>query len=166
MKVSASQRFPFSVLALNPYKGPARKISYETRKRREKASSQGSQKKKAVNGSRRKAMDREGWLLSEELGPVDSEAGSASARECQRSWWLCRNLARIHARDSQMQRKPHKSVTDFSLLALEENLNQCLFVFLFFHPLGSVCCVFVKQCEMPLTGYVRNHYRLDGHELI
>ena len=35
---------------------------------------------RAVNRSQKKAMVREKWLLSEKLGPVDSEARSANAR--------------------------------------------------------------------------------------
>ena len=78
--VSASQRSPLSVLVRNPHRRFVRKISYETGRRRGKARSQGSQQKRAVSDSRGKVTFRERRLLSEELGPVDPEAESASAR--------------------------------------------------------------------------------------
>ena len=92
--------------------------------------------------------DREKRLPSEESGPVAlKNQDSQRERMSQRSWWLYGNFGRIHIRDSQMHRKPHKSVTNFFLLALGANPSSCWFVLLFFHPLGCVCCVlFVKQC--------------------
>ena len=66
----------------------------------------------------------------------------------QRSWWLCGNFARIHARDCSQKHRmlgkyhklppscassKHKSVFDCSL---------------FFHPLGYVCCVLCVLKEM------------------
>ena len=55
-------------------------------------------------------------------GPVNRGRVGEGERTSQHSRWLCRNLARIHARDSpQMYRKLHKSVTNFSLLALGAN---------------------------------------------
>ena len=41
---------------------------------------EGRQGPRAVNRSRGKATVREGWLLNEELGPVDIEAGWANVR--------------------------------------------------------------------------------------
>ena len=75
--VSASQRIPSSVLARNPHKGRAFEITYETGRRRVKATSQGSEQKKAVSrrGQSTKVKRRE-----QELGPVDSEAGLANVR--------------------------------------------------------------------------------------
>ena len=61
-------------------KGLAREISCETGGRRGKARSQSSQQKKGVSNSQGKATVRERRLPSEELGPVDPEARSASAR--------------------------------------------------------------------------------------
>ena len=78
--VSARQRISLSVLVRNPHKVLVREISYETGRRRENAMSQSSQQKRVVSDSLGKATVRERWLLSEELGPVDPEAGSASAR--------------------------------------------------------------------------------------
>ena len=90
-------------------------------------------------------------LLSEELGSVDPEAGLANVS--QRSWWLCGNFARIHARDS-----PQKSVINFSLLALGANPSSWLFVLCStLSVVYVVSCVFVKQFEMPLAGDERNH---------
>ena len=83
-----------------------------------------------------------------------------SERISQRSWWLCGNFARIHTHaSSQKHRKQHKSVTNFSLLALGANPSLCLFV-LFSSALSVVYvvfCVSVKKCEIPLAGDERNH---------
>ena len=68
--VSASQRIPLSVLARNLHaRFPTRSEEDEER-----------QSPRAVNRSRGTVMVRERRLPSEELGPVDSEAGSTSAR--------------------------------------------------------------------------------------
>ena len=78
--VSDNQRIPLFVLAWKPHNGPAREISDETGRSREKATSQGSQQNKAVNRSRGKTTVRERRLLSEELGPVDSKPRTVNAR--------------------------------------------------------------------------------------
>ena len=67
------------VLARNPYKGLAPEISYETGRRWGKARFKGNQRKNGVSDSRGKATVRERRLLSVKVGPVDPEAGSASA---------------------------------------------------------------------------------------
>ena len=99
----------------------------------------------------------EGWLLGDKLGPVDPEAGLANARGCVSVPGGCvvillgYTLVIVHS-------KHHKSVTNFSLLALGDNPSPCLFV-LFFHLsiVYVVSCVFVKKCEISLTGDERNH---------
>ena len=78
--VNASQRIPLSVLVRNQHKGLAHEISHETGRRRGKARSKDSQQKKAVNWSRGKVTVRERRPLSEELGPVESEAGLVNVR--------------------------------------------------------------------------------------
>ena len=53
-------------------------------------------------------------------------------------------------------RKLHKSVTNFSLLALGANPSPCLLV-LFSSTLSVVFCVSEKKCEIPVAGDERNH---------
>ena len=67
--------------------------------------------------------------------------GSQCERMSQRSWWLYWIFACIHAWDSQMHTTLHESVTNFSLIALGTNPSPCLFVLLFFHSIGCVCCI-------------------------
>ena len=77
--VCTSQRIPLSVLARNPDKVLAREISCETGKRQGKARSQSSEQRR-VSDSRERATVRKRQLLKEELGLVEPEAGSVSAR--------------------------------------------------------------------------------------
>ena len=144
--VRASQKIPLSVLARNTHKGLAREISYETGRRRGKAKSQSSQQQSTEEGSQQKsgkAAVREGRWLSEELEPVDPEAGLAKARGWVNVPGGCVGISLRYtlAIAHRCTRKSHKSVTNISLLALGANQNPCLFVLLFFLPLGCICCV-------------------------
>ena len=79
----------------------------------------------------------ERWLLSEESGPVNSEARSANARR-----WVSVPGGCVWTFEyTLVTHKCRKSVTNFSLLALGVNPSPWLFVLLFFHLLGCVCCV-------------------------
>ena len=169
-------QIPFSVFARNPHKGLICKISHETLRRWGKAKSQikrteesnqqkkkavskweeGSLQESAVNGSRGKLTVRERRLLR----PVDPVAGLANVR----GWFsipsgcvgisLEYTLVIAHRSSAYLE-----SVTNFSLLSLGANLSPYLFVLFFFHILivYVVPCVFVKKCEIPLTGDERNH---------
>ena len=128
-------------------------VCFRVKRRWGKARFQGSQQKKAVirrgqsteEDSQQKSGESDGQRKATAKREVETcrLRSQVSQREwmSQRSWWLCRNFARTYARDSQMHRKPHKSVINFSLLALGANLSPCLFVLLFFYPLACVCCV-------------------------
>ena len=143
MWANASQWISLSVLARNPHKGLAREISCETRKSRVKARSQSSQQKRAVNRRRGKVTVRDRRVLSEEVGPVDPEAGLANMRGWVSVPGGCVGISPGYtlAIAHRCTRKPHKSVINFFLLVLGANLTPCLFVLLFFHPLGRICCV-------------------------
>ena len=161
--VSASQKIPLSVLARNPHKGFACEISHETgrgrgpRLNRRKLNRIGQS---AGESSRQKSGEADGQRKS--TARTCGSRGRVGQREKMslRSWWLCGNFARIHARDSSlMHRKLHKSVTNFSLLALGANPSPCLVV-LFSSTLSVVYvvfCVSVKKCKIPLAGDERNH---------
>ena len=159
--VSASQRIPLSVLAQNPHKGFASKISHETRRGGGKARSQNRAVERTERTGQSREQKRAVSRREQELGPVDSEARLANMR----GWvsvpgGFVRNVARIYAHDSsQMHRKLHKSVTNFSLLALGANPSLWLFVLLFFDLsiVYVVFCVFVKKCEILLARDERNH---------
>ena len=141
--VSASQRIPLSVLARNPHEGLVCEISCETGRRRGQGRSQGSRQKKAVRDSRRKATVWERQLVSEELGPVDPEAGSASVREWVSVPGSCVEIFKYTlVTDTEAQNTGKVSTPP--LLALGAKPTLFLFFVLFFHALGCVCCVFVK----------------------
>ena len=126
---------------------------------------------KAVNRSRGKATVRERRAAKRGVGVCGLRSQvSQRERASQRSWWLCGNFTRIHARDSpQMHRKPQKSVINFSPLALGANLSPCCLFFFFSSTLSVVYVVsyvFVKQCKILLVGDERKAWRSDGHELV
>ena len=133
--VSASQKIPSSVLVRNPNKGLVREIFCETGRKRGKARTQGNQQKSERG-------DGQGGVVAKRGAGTCGLRSQVSQRDrmSQHSWWPCRNFARIHAHDNQMHRRPHKSVTNLSLLVLGANPSPCSFVFLFFYPLGCVCC--------------------------
>ena len=51
----------------------------------------------------------------------------------------------------------HKSVTYFSPIGLGANPSPWFLFFFFFHPLGCVFCVLIKECEIPLARDEKNH---------
>ena len=75
--VSASQRIPLSVLARNPHKGLARKISHETARRGKEGTRTEERRRqnREVDGTEQSAGESRRLL-----GPVDSEAGLANER--------------------------------------------------------------------------------------
>ena len=76
------------------------------------------------------------------LRPVDRQMPVWPTREDKSALLVtCGSFARVHAHVSPLKHRMHKSVTNFSLLALGANPSPWLFVLLFFHPLGCVCCV-------------------------
>ena len=117
----------------------------------------GRQGPRAVITNRGKASVRERQLLSEEQGPVNSDAGLANVRG-----WIsvpggCAGISLGYTLVI-VHRKATESVKNFSLLALGANPRPCLFFF--FSSTHSVVYimsfVFVKQCEIPLAGDERN----------
>ena len=131
---------------------------------------EGRQGPRAVNRRRQSTEERsQREVTARQEARTCGLRGRVSQREkmSQRYRWLCGNFARIHAHESpQMHRKLHKSVTNFSLLALGANLSPCLFVLLF-SPLSIVyvvSCVFIKKCEIPLPEMRETTRRSDGHE--
>ena len=108
----------------------------------------------------------------EKSGEGDGQRNAAAKRGVrykmsQRSWWLHRSFARIHARESQMHRKPHESVTNLSLLERGANPSPWLF---FFSSILSVVyvvsCVFVNDVKCPWPEMRETIRWSDGHELV
>ena len=102
-----------------------------------------SQQKSGEGDGQRKTTAKRGVGTCELRNQV-----SERERMSQRSWWLCRNFAQIHARDSQMhQTENHTKVpqtSPFLCLKLTQ-VRDCLF--LFSSTLSAVyvvSCVFVK----------------------
>ena len=143
----ASQRIPLSALARDLLKGLAREIFPVTRRGRGKEGSRENRRRQnrdvdwtgqstEVEGSRQLREERR------LLGPVDSVAGLANVR----GWVsipgnfvgisLELTLALAHGFTECQE-----SVKNFALLTLGAEPSPYLFVFLFFHPLGCVCCV-------------------------
>ena len=95
------------------------------------------------------------------LRPVDQQMPGWPTREDKSvllvAWG---SFARVHARVSPQKHRMHQSVNDFSLLPLGTNPNPWFFVFLFFHPLGCVFCVLVKECEISLARDEKNHWTI------
>ena len=127
--VGACQRIPLSVLARNPYNGLAHEIFLgDQKKTREgkvpwQSTEESSQKKSGKgDGQRKTAAKRSAGTCG-----LRSQV-SKRERMSQRSWWLCVNFAQIHAHNS-----PQK--------ATGANSSPYLFVLLFFHPFGCVCCI-------------------------
>ena len=83
----------------------------------------------------------------------------------QRSWWLCGNFTT----DYRYIKTPLNSVKNFSLLALGAKPSLCLFVLLFFHSLGCVCCVLCclySNVKCPWLKMRETTRRSDCHELV
>ena len=95
---------------------------------------------RAVNRSRGKAMVRERRLLSEEWGPVNSEAKSANVRGWVSVLDGCVGISLWYTL-AIAYRKTAESVKNVFLLALGANPSPSFLVLLFFHPLGCACCV-------------------------
>ena len=123
---------------------------------------EGSQQERAVDRSRGKAT----FEQREELGPVDLEARSVKAR----GWVSIPGgfvgiFAWIHALDnSHMSRKLHKSVANFSLLALWPNPSPCFFFLLFLCMLYLVYMQNNVKCPWPEMRETTR--RSEGHELV
>ena len=150
--VSANQRIPLSVLALNPHKRVVRDIFLRDRMKTRKGKVPGHSRRRqsAKESGQRKATAKWGAKTCGHRGRVGQRE-----RMSRRSWWLCGNFARIHARVSpQMHRKLQKSPQTSPFLILElTQVRACLFFF--FSTLlvvYFVSCVFVKKCEIPLAG--------------
>ena len=103
--MSASQRTPLPVLAWNPHKEPcARDFLRDRKKTREGKvpghSTEASQEKSREDDSVRGAAARRG------VGSCGLRSQvSQRKRMRQRSYWLCRDFARIHARDSPQKHR-------------------------------------------------------------
>ena len=135
--VSASQRIPLL----------AREISHETGRRQGKKGPRVEENKPEQRSGQNRAVSRREQATASTCG-LRGRVGQRE-RMSQRSWWLCWNFARIHARDSlQIHEVLSKSVTNFSLLALGVNPSPWLFVLLFFYPLSCVCCVLCVRKEI------------------
>ena len=105
-------------------------------------------------------MVRERRLLSEELGPADSEAGLANVRGRVSVPGGCVGILLGYTLTIPTDdRKLLKPAPTSPFLCLE--LTQiCAYLFFFsstFLVVYVVSCVFVKQCKMPLAGDERNH---------
>ena len=156
-------RFP-----TRPKEDEGRKVPEQ--KRTGQLNEEGSQKKETSRQNRAVSkrdqsteLNRPGQSTGESsqqrlLGPVDSEARLANM-----SGWVMisgGNFTQIHAHASpQIHRKPRKSITNVSLLALGTNPSPCLFV-LFSSTLSVVYvvfCLLAKKCEIPLARDERNH---------
>ena len=112
---------------------------------------------RAGNRSRRKATVRERRLLNEELGPVDPEAGSASARGWVRVLGSCVGIFEYTlATDRSIECWESDQTFPFLHLDLTQ-VRACLFFSSTLSVVYVVSCMFVKQCEMPMAGDERNH---------
>ena len=136
--VSASQ-IPLSVLARNPHK--VHEISYETGRRRGKARSQDREKRGQLAGenSQQKSGEADGQrkATARTCGPR-GRVGQRVRVSQRVGISLEYTLAIAH----RCTGKPHKSVINFSLLALGANPSPWLFVLLFFHSrLCRLCLV-------------------------
>ena len=123
---------------------------------REGCSQQKESVKRCESGREETSQQKSGrWLL----GTVDLRIQGWPTREDKSALLVaCGSFARIHDRDSQqMHGQLHKSITNFSLLALGANSSLWLFVLLFFHSLGCECCVLVKEYEIPRAGDEKKH---------
>ena len=173
MGVGASQRIPFSFLARNPYKGLAHEISHETgrgrgednrQKRREGMSQQKGAEDSCLpeRADKRRSVKR--WEQGREetsqqkserrlLRPVDQQMPVWPTREDKSALLVdSGSFARVHVRVSPQKYRMHKSVINFSLLALGAKPSPSLFV-LFLPPLRlCILCV------------VKGIWNTPGHE--
>ena len=155
---------PLSVLARNPHKGLAREIFHETGRGRGKEGLRDSRQERAVKSRSVKRIEQGREETSQQkserrlLRPVDIQMPGWPTREDKSALLVaCGSFARVHARVNPQKHRMHKSLTDFSLLALGANPSPWLFVLLFFHPLSCVFRVLVKECEILLARDEKNH---------
>ena len=136
--------------------GPMAEQKRAVNKRRQ-STGEGSQQERVVNRSWGRTNGQR-KVTARNCGP----RGCVSQRErmSQHSWWLCGNFARIHACDSPQMHRSFTKVSQTSPFLLLEltQVRVCLF---FFSSTPSIVyivfCVFVKKCEIPLSGDERNH---------
>ena len=147
--MSASQRIPLSTLVQYPHKGIAPEISDEIGRRQER---QGS---RAVNGRKELAAVREKWRSdkggywgrswnqwAQKPGQPTRESESAFLVAV---WKFRSEYPLAIVTDAQ---KTTEKCPNFFLLALGANPSPCLFVLLFSHPIGCICCVLSVCKEM------------------
>ena len=99
------------------------------------------------------------------LRPVDLKMPGWPTREDKSALLVaCGSFTRVHARVSPQKHRMHESVTDYFFLALGANPSPCLFVLLYFHPLGWVFCVCKGMWNTPGMRWEKPLEDLNGHE--
>ena len=144
-----SQRIPFVCFGSKP----TQRASTRDFPRDQKKADNRRKQNRTVN--RREESTEVGGSRRSEKGKCGTR-GRVGQRErmSQRFWWLCRNFARIHARDSP-QKATEKCHKVLFLRFVLTHVRDCS-SFLPPSRLCMLCFMFIKKCEITLAGDERN----------